>query len=166
MSPNTDWFKNKFAARDLSVARVASMMGMQRWDLHKRLTGIYTTSAQEMQDLARVMGEPLDAVMRAMGVSVGRAKPASDPTDGLQAFSVPARTPVAGGWTVFYDKARKVGTEALGKLVIGGGARGKGVVLGTLAAIRADGTVRLDALGGGKPVIVKWAAPVHWIKAA
>lgn len=169
MSPNTDWFKRKFKERDLSVARVAAMMGLQRWDLHKRLHGTrgYGTSAQEAQDLARIMGEPVGMVMRNLGIE-GATVPrkAADPTDGLQALAVPSRTPVAGGWTVFYDKAREIGAEALGHLVIGGGVRGKGVVLGTLAAIQADGTARIACLGGAKPVTVKWAAPVQWIKTA
>lgn len=79
-SVNTKWFKEKLQEKEITQRRVAAVLGIDPSSVSLLLTGSRRCQLSEAEEIARLLGQPLDDVLTNFGV---------DPTAGSAARMVP-----------------------------------------------------------------------------
>jgi transcriptional regulator with XRE-family HTH domain len=139
------WFREKLEARDLNQSRVGVLLGLGRSQISKILNGTRELSPQEAADMARILGVPLDDLLRHAGVSVQTTAQNAAPIFGVATANGTIKTKFKGphkieplgsaysaaravvldnesgplsGWAFFFDTVTRGYSAAVGLLAV------------------------------------------------
>jgi transcriptional regulator with XRE-family HTH domain len=194
--PNVDqkWFIDRLADKGLSMRRAAGMLGMNSSLISRRLSGETTMSPSDVDDLATLLGQPYDEVLRRAGLHAGKPShtarivgiagkdgavtatreratiglPGGE-LSGMEGVAVDAPGALLDKAVLFYNPSRQVEPSAVGKLaLVGIGTKAGGrTVLGVLRQGFDRGNWDVETICGetvARGLRANWAAPVVWAR--
>jgi transcriptional regulator with XRE-family HTH domain len=143
---DTKWFRDRIADRGLSARKIAKMLRMDAPAMSRMLNGKRKMQTDEAADLAGILGEPLDQVLRRAGIQValeskatvwltgvvnaqgeispvGTGKPRSVERPGkgpedLTGVLLRAPGNPKDGWVAYYVPSTRLEPDAVGRLSV------------------------------------------------
>ena len=140
--PDTEWFKARLADKQMSMRKLATLMNLDVSAVSLMLNGKRGMSALEAAEAARLLGVPVDEVMRHAGIDmrgaikdvvpvvgwvdakgeihrgrvIGPKTVAGPPEEGLEAIR--AQGGAFDGWLFFYRPIDRVSLEVVSRLCV------------------------------------------------